>query len=75
MKNENDENDMLLGAKKKKTLHEAVDLGDEICNLPATQRETDDDPPQILFITGSATASKPKCENIGEAHTGAAVNC
>ena len=48
VKNENDENDMLPVAKKKETSHEAVDPGDEIRNLPATQRETDDDPPQIL---------------------------
>jgi len=37
------------------------------------RHESYDEPPQIPLITGSATASKPKRESIGEALTGAAV--
>jgi hypothetical protein len=41
--------------------------------IQSHHHESYDDPPQIPLITGSATASKPKRESIGEALTGAAV--
>lgn len=41
--------------------------------IQSHRHESYDDPPQIPLITGSATASKPKRESIGEALTGAAV--
>lgn len=41
--------------------------------IQAHRHESYDEPPQIPLITGSATASKPKRESIGEALTGAAV--